>query len=106
MVQIRLYFRPYSSSRHLFQRPPRLSAIRVDSHVAMTTYPVFLSLVLVVRNRFAELEKTISELTTIVSSLATDYEIIVVDNASNDRSVEKLKSLTAKAASQIFRYLP
>ena len=60
----------------------------------MTFIPVFLSVVLVVRNQSANLETLISEATLGISTLVSDYEIIIVDNASDDDSVSVLKNLT------------
>ncbi|HEY0588256.1 MAG TPA: glycosyltransferase [Pseudoduganella sp.] len=60
----------------------------------MALYPVFLSVVFVVRNQdkqLAEILKTASEQ---VTSYASDYELIIVDNASEDESVNVLKMLT------------
>ncbi len=62
----------------------------------MNFYPVFLSVVLVVRNQSEYIQKILSEATAITSSLASDYELIVVDNASDDDSVSVLKKLTGE----------
>jgi polyisoprenyl-phosphate glycosyltransferase len=61
----------------------------------MAFYPVFLSVVLVVRNQGALLEGILRRASQQVASYASDYELIVVDNASNDESVSILKTLTA-----------
>lgn len=61
----------------------------------MLKYPVFLSIVFLVRNRSKQLENILSNATRQVSSYVSDYELIVVDNASSDDSVEVLKTLTA-----------
>lgn len=60
----------------------------------MAFFPVFLSVVFVVRNRSEHLESILSEAAAVISSLVTDYELIVVDNASDDSSVSVLKNLT------------
>ena len=57
----------------------------------MTYFPVFLSVVLVVRNQSAELRSIIEQMTTTVAPLVSDYELIIVDNASDDDSVAALK---------------
>jgi glycosyltransferase involved in cell wall biosynthesis len=62
----------------------------------MAFYPVFLSVVFVTRNQSAQLETILSAASQQVSSYASDYELIVVDNASDDESVNVLKSLTAQ----------
>lgn len=56
--------------------------------------PVFLSVVLVVRNRAEHLDSMLTEAASQVASLVADYEIVVIDNASDDDSVATLKKLT------------
>ncbi len=60
----------------------------------MTYFPIFLSVVLVVRNQSNELHSILSDSATVISALVSDYELIVVDNASDDNSVAVLKKLT------------
>ena len=60
----------------------------------MTFFPVFLSVVFVVRNESSHIEKTLSEAVAAVSTLVSDYELIVVDNSSDDESLAILKQLT------------
>lgn len=60
----------------------------------MAFFPVFLSVVYVVRNQGLQLEGIISSASEKLSSLVTDYELIIVDNASDDDSVNLLKNLT------------
>lgn len=62
----------------------------------MDFFPVFLSIVFIVRNQSAYLEKVLSEAIDHISSLVSDYELIVVDNASDDDSVSILKRLTGE----------
>ena len=62
----------------------------------MTYFPVFLSVVLVLRNQSAELHAIIEQMTTTVAPLVSDYELIIVDNASDDDSVAALKQLTGE----------
>ncbi len=57
-------------------------------------FPIFLSVVLVVHNQAASLKEILLQFTGTVSGLAADYELIVVDNASEDESVGILKKLT------------
>ena len=59
------------------------------------THPLFLSLVIVVRNSGTRLESWLQTLTDTLQTLVTDYELIVVDNASNDDSLLTLRRLTA-----------
>jgi glycosyltransferase involved in cell wall biosynthesis len=58
-------------------------------------YPIFLSLVMVVRNQAMSLAAQLSALTQQLAGLVAEYEIIVVDNGSNDESIATLKALTA-----------
>lgn len=54
----------------------------------------FLSLVCVLRNQSKSIEKILFNMTEILGCLVSDYEIIIVDNASDDNSVATLKKLT------------
>ena len=56
----------------------------------------FLTLVLVVRNQASQLEGFVSDAEMQISSLVSDYELIIVDNASVDGSVAVLKGLTSE----------
>ena len=69
----------------------------------MTYFPVFLSVVLVVRNQSAELRAIIEQMTHTVAPLVNDYELIIVDNASDDDSVAALKQLTGEPDLRIDR---
>lgn len=62
----------------------------------MAFYPVFLSVAFVVRNQSERVEKILSEAAACISSLVSDYELIIVDNASDDDSVSVLKKLTGE----------
>lgn len=64
----------------------------------MSFFPIFLSVVFVLRNRADDLEKILSDAAAIISQSVSDYEIVIVDNASDDESVLKLKKLTAEDA--------
>lgn len=61
----------------------------------MAFYPVFLSVVFVVRNQGAQLEDVLINAIDHIASHVSDYELIVVDNASEDESINLLKILTA-----------
>jgi glycosyltransferase involved in cell wall biosynthesis len=50
--------------------------------------------VFVVRNQSTRVEKVLTDAASCIASLVSDYEIIVVDNASDDDSVSVLKTLT------------
>jgi glycosyltransferase involved in cell wall biosynthesis len=60
----------------------------------MPSISVFLSVVLVVRNQSALLDQLLAEAAIKISTLVSDYELIIVDNASEDESVFALKNLT------------
>jgi hypothetical protein len=62
----------------------------------MAFFPVFLSVVLVVRNQSSQLHKIVSDAAAQIATLVSDYELIVVDNASDDDSVAVLKGLTVE----------
>lgn len=62
----------------------------------MTYFPVFLSVVFIVRNESSRLEAILTEAIDKVAGIVSDYELIVVDNASTDDSVKKLQDLTAE----------
>ncbi len=62
----------------------------------MTTYPVFISIALIVRNQAVYLEHLISDVMTAIEPYVTDYEIIIIDNASEDRSLIVLRHLTGE----------
>jgi hypothetical protein len=60
----------------------------------MNFFPVFLSVVFVVRNQETTLDMFLKNAVTQLSGLVADYEIVVVDNSSADGSVALLKHLT------------
>jgi len=61
-------------------------------------FPVFLSIVVVTRNRSTHLELTLREICEAVRPLVSDYELIVVDNGSDDDSIATLRRLTAPSS--------
>ena len=62
----------------------------------MAYFPVFLSVVFVVRNQTGLIEQILSDTATGISSLVSDYELIIVDNASDDDSISVLKKITGE----------
>lgn len=60
----------------------------------MACFPCFFSVVFVIRNQGDKIAKILSEAAQVVAQTVSDYELIVVDNASDDDSVMVLKSLT------------
>lgn len=59
-------------------------------------FPIFLSVVLVVANNANELDAILTDISETIAELVSDYELIVVDNASNDESLATLKKLTSE----------
>ena len=57
-------------------------------------YPIFLSVVFVIRNQADQIKNILLESTACLASLVNDYELIIIDNASNDNSLAVLKELT------------
>lgn len=64
------------------------------ARVEMAFFPCFLSVVFVSRNQSDELKNILADAASVVSSIVSDYELIVVDNASDDESISTLKKLT------------
>jgi len=62
----------------------------------MNEFPIFLSVVVVVRNQSNDLPSIRTETADAINTLVSDYELIIVDNASEDDSVASLKKLTAE----------
>ena len=62
----------------------------------MAFYPIFLSVVFVVRNQSTRNEKILSDAASSITSLVNDYEIITVYNASDDDSISVLKTLVGE----------
>ena len=60
----------------------------------MAFFPVFLSVVLVVRNQSERIETILSDAAAGISSLVSDYELVIVDNASDDESISVFKKIT------------
>ena len=74
-----------------------IAKMRVVGTIRMAFFPVFLSVVYVVRNQGHQLESIIHSASQKLSSLVTDYELIIVDNASDDESINVLKNLTGQS---------
>lgn len=66
----------------------------------MDLFSVFISVVYVVRNQEEQLDSIIRNASKTLSSLATDYELIIIDNASTDDSISVLKKLTGHSGYQ------
>ena len=63
----------------------------------MTRFPVFLSVVFVVSNEAESIAATLLEAAKHIAGEVSDYELIIVDNASLDESIAVLKGLTGVA---------
>ncbi|MFK2904153.1 glycosyltransferase [Dyella ginsengisoli] len=59
----------------------------------MKYFPIFLSVVFVVRNQSGAIAQILLEAASVIAEHVSDYEIIVVDNASNDDSISVFKRL-------------
>ena len=62
----------------------------------MNQYKLFLTVVYVVRNQENQLRILIERTTDALAKMVSDYELVIVDNASDDASVRLLKDLTAQ----------
>lgn len=62
----------------------------------MAFFPVFLSVVFVVRNEAHNIADMLSHAAAGISHQVSDYELIIVDNASDDESISVLKNLTGE----------
>lgn len=56
--------------------------------------PIFLSLVIAIHNQADEIESLLVQVSRMLGDLVSDYEIVIVDNASDDDSLLRLKTLT------------
>jgi len=57
-------------------------------------YTLFASVVIVLRNQQEKIDSILSYVSQVLSKIASDYEIILIDNASSDDSAAILKRLT------------
>lgn len=62
----------------------------------MALFPLFLSVVFIVRNQSQSIEKMLCTAAEMIGPVVSDYELIVVDNASDDESIREYKRLTAE----------
>lgn len=73
-----------------------IGMMRTVGGTRMAFFPVFLSVVYVVRNQGRQIESIIQDASAQLTSLVIDYELIIVDNASDDESVSVLRKLTGQ----------
>lgn len=59
-----------------------------------TQLPIFFSLVITIRNQADQIQPLLTEVSRMLSKLVSDHEIVIVDNASDDDSLVRLKALT------------
>lgn len=62
----------------------------------MSFFPVFISIVCVVRNQSTQIENILSGSISCIANLVSDYEIVIVDNASVDDSISVFKALAGE----------
>jgi hypothetical protein len=74
----------------------RGDATPVSARTTDARFPVFLTVVIVVRNQNGNLPDILRATTQMLQEHATHYEILIVDNASTDDSLRTLASLTAE----------
>lgn len=55
--------------------------------------PIFLTLVISIRNQANQITSLLAEASQMLNELVSDYEIVIVDNASDDDSLLRLKAL-------------
>lgn len=60
-------------------------------------FPVFLSVVFVVRNEAECIKNILVEAAEVVAGIVSDYEFVIVDNASSDDSVRTLQELASES---------
>lgn len=56
--------------------------------------PIFFTLVISIRNQADQITPLLAEVSQMLGELVSDYEIVIVDNASDDDSLLRLKALT------------
>jgi polyisoprenyl-phosphate glycosyltransferase len=62
----------------------------------MDFYPCFLSVVFVVRNQSQSIESILAMATSVIAPIVSDFELIIVDNASEDDTITVMKRLTGE----------
>lgn len=75
------------------QQPPPFISVGIYN---VKFFPIFLSIVYVVRNQESHLERILENAIAQLDSLVCDYELIVVDNASTDQSISTLRRLVGR----------
>ena len=60
----------------------------------MSKHSLFLSIVCVLQNKESECKEIINNISKVITNLTDDYELIVVDNSSKDKTIKILEELT------------
>jgi hypothetical protein len=60
----------------------------------MSRLPIFFTLVISIRNQSNQIQPLLAEVSKMLGELVSDHEIVIIDNASNDDSLLRLKALT------------
>ena len=61
----------------------------------MSQFPIFLSLVISTKNDEGTLKKELEDISNSLKTLVDDYDLIIIENASDDRTISLLKDLTS-----------
>jgi glycosyltransferase involved in cell wall biosynthesis len=61
----------------------------------MARLPIFFTLVISIRNQSNQIQPLLAEVSKMLGELVSDHEIVIIDNASDDDSLLRLKALTS-----------
>jgi glycosyltransferase involved in cell wall biosynthesis len=61
----------------------------------MSLFPIFLSLIITTKNEKDILKKELEDISNSLKTLVDDYELIIIENASADRTISLLRDLTS-----------
>lgn len=61
----------------------------------MSPFPIFLSLIITAKNDENTLQKELENISNSLKTLVDDYELIIIDNASTDRTISLLRDFTS-----------
>jgi len=68
----------------------------IENKKRPVNFPIFLSIVIIIGNEADLLKSILSKIVNFVSPIVSDYEIIIIDNTSNNKNASVLESLTGK----------
>lgn len=66
-------------------------------HQNMSPFPIFLSLVITTKNEEDTLQVKLENISDKLKILVDDYELIVIDNASTDKTISLLRNVTSQS---------